>query len=167
MPQYDHTPAKSGRNARMGLRLEQATERSLTKRPLHGKWKKTGKTVFTQQRLSRNSTNVVYLVHSIKCNLLYVGSTTTEFKVRFRNHKSSMKTNKKTCEVAIHFNKTAHTFADFTFQCIDQIRTSTNHDTDKLLITKEAYWSAQLFWLAPFGLNKRQKFHSKNRIHCT
>ena len=35
----------------------------------------------------------------------------------------------------------------------------------KLLITKEAYWTAQLFSLSPFGLNKRQEFHSKNRIH--
>ena len=124
----------------------------------------TGKTYFLQQRLSCNSTNVAYLVHCIKCNPQYVGSITTEFKVRFRNHKSSMKTNKKTCKVPIHFNKTPHTFSDFTFQCIDQIRTSSNHDTDKLLITNEAYWSTQLFSLAPFGLNKRQEFHSKNRI---
>ena len=78
-----------------------------------------------------------------------------------------MKTNKKTWEVAIHFNKTPHTFSDFTFQCIDQIRTSSNHDTDKLLITKESYSSAQLFFLEPFVLNKRQEFHSKNRIHYT
>ena len=100
----------------------------------------TGKTYFVQQRLSCNSTNVVYLVHcGIKCNLQCVGSTTTEFKVRLRNHKSTIKTNKKTCEVAIHFNKTPHTFSDFTFQCKDQIRTSSNHDTDKLLITKEVY----------------------------
>ena len=84
-----------------------------------------------------------------------------------RNHKSSMKTNKKTCEVAIHLYKTPHTFSDFTFQCIDLIRTSSIHDTDKLLITKEAYLSAQLFSLAPFGLNKRREFHSKNRIHYT
>ena len=34
----------------------------------------------------------------------------------------------------------------------------------RLLITKEAYWSAQLFSLAPYGLNKRREFHSKNRI---
>ena len=34
----------------------------------------------------------------------------------------------------------------------------------QLLITKEAYWSAQLFSLAPHGLNKRKEFHSKNRI---
>ena len=44
MPQYDHTQAKSERDAIMGLRsavrLVQATERSLTKRSLHGKWKK-------------------------------------------------------------------------------------------------------------------------------
>ena len=35
---------------------------------------------------------------------------------------------------------------------------------DRLLITKEAYWSAQLFSLAPYGLNKRKEFHSNNRI---
>ena len=69
-----------------------------------------------------------------------------------------MKTNKKNFEVAIHFNRTSD---DFTFQCIDQIQTSTSENTDNLLIMKEAYWSAQLFSLSPFGLNKRQEFHSK------
>ena len=36
---------------------------------------------------------------------------------------------------------------------------------EQALITKEAYWSAQLYSLAPFGLNKRQEFHSKKRIN--
>ena len=54
----------------------------------------TGKTYFVRQKLSCNSSNVIYLGHCGKCNLQYVGSTTTEFKVRFRNHKSSMKTNR-------------------------------------------------------------------------
>ena len=49
---------------------------------------------------------------------------------------------------------------DFTFQCIDQIPTSTSENTENLLITK-AYWSAQLFSLSPFELSKRQEFHSK------
>ena len=102
-----------------------------------------------------------------KCNLQYVGSTTTEFKVRFRNHKSSMKTNKKTCEGAIHFNLTPHVLSDFTFQCINQIKTSKSENTENLLITKEAYWSAQLLSLSALGLHKRQEFHSKNRIHYT
>ena len=58
----------------------------------------------------------------------------------------------------MHFNKTPHTLRDFSFQCIDQVQAFSDSDRiDKLLITKEAYWSAQLFSLEPFGLNKRQK----------
>ena len=41
---------------------------------------------------------------------------------------------------------------------------------EKLLITKEAYWSAQLFSLAPFGLNKRQagiSLEKKNKLQLT
>ena len=77
-----------------------------------------------------------------------------------------MVTNKKTCEVAVHFDKTQYTLSDFSFQCIDQVQASSEPESlDKLLITKEAYWSAQLFCLAPFDLNKRQEFHSKNRIN--
>ena len=66
--------------------------------------------------------------------------------------------------IAVHFNKIPHTLDDFSFQCIDQVQASCNSDEiDRLLITKEAYWSAQLFSLAPHGLNKRKEFHSKNR----
>ena len=79
-----------------------------------------------------------------------------------------MVTNKKTCEVATHFNRTPHTLSDFSFQCIGQVQASSDSDRmDKLLITKEAYWSAQLFSLAPFGLNKRQEFHSKTELRTT
>ena len=51
-----------------------------------------------------------------------------------------MVTNKKTCEVAVHFNKIPHTLSDFSFQCIDQVQASSDSGhIDKLLITKEAY----------------------------
>ena len=73
---------------------------------------------------------------------------------------------KKPCEVAVHYNKSLHVLKDFTFQCIDQVESaSAAENLDRLLITKEAYWSTQLFSLAPYGLNKRQEFHSKNRIN--
>ena len=35
---------------------------------------------------------------------------------------------------------------------------------DKLLLTREAYWTSQLFILHPHGLNKRPEFRSKNRV---
>ena len=105
---------------------------------------------------------MIYLASCKECRLQYVGSTTTNFRVRFRNHKSAMVTNKKTCEVAVHFNKIPHTLSDFPFQCIDQVQASSDSDhIDKLLITKEAYWSAQLFSLAPYGLNKGRNFIQK------
>ena len=50
------------------------------------------------------------------------------------NH-AFMKTNPRKLVKLLY---TTHTFSYFTFQCIDQIRTSSNHDTDKLLITKES-----------------------------
>ena len=67
----------------------------------------------------------------------------------------------------MHFYKTPHDSSDFSFQCVDQVQATVNNSCsiDKLLITREAYWSAQLFSLAPFGLNKRQEFYSKNRIN--
>ena len=85
----------------------------------------TGKSYAIRPKLTCDSKNVIYLISCKKCRLQYIGSTTTEFKVRFRNHKSSMITNKKTCEVAVHFNNTPHSLQDFSFQCIDQI-THTN-----------------------------------------
>ena len=79
--------------------------------------------------------------------------------------KSAMLTNKTTCEVAIHLTRTPRTIGDFSFQRIDQVQAPSGSERiDRLLITKEAYWSAQLFSLAPHGLNKRKEFHSKNRI---
>ena len=71
-----------------------------------------------------------------------------------------MLTNKTTCEVAMHFNKITHTLGDFSFQCIDQVQAPNNSkEIDRVLITKEAYWSAQLSSLAPHSLNKREEFH--------
>ena len=64
-----------------------------------------------------------------------------------------MKSNKKTCEVAMHFNKTPNTFSDFTFQCIDKILTSSNQDTN-IGATNIRVWiykcSSILFLGAPF-----------------
>ena len=37
----------------------------------------------------------------------------------------------------------------------------------RLLITKETYWSAQLFSLAPYGLNKRKEFLRKTEFAIT
>ena len=82
----------------------------------------TGRQYPIQQGLSCSSRNVIYLTTCAKCNLQYVGSTSTEFKVRFRNHKSNMLKNKRTCELAIHFNDSEHEISQINFIIIEQIR---------------------------------------------
>ena len=104
--------------------------------------------------------------HLCQCNLQYVGSTSTEFKVRFRNHKSNMLKNKRTCELAIHFNDSEHEISQISFIIIEQIRSFENSlYLERLLLIREAYWAAQLFTLNPHGLNKRREFRSKHRIN--
>ena len=93
-----------------------------------------------------------------------VGFTSTEFKVRFRNHKSSMRTNKKACELAVHFNCTKHEISEINF-VIEKITSQGDAAyIDGLLLTREAYWTAQLCTLSPHGINKRRVFRSKNRV---
>jgi len=49
----------------------------------------TGRVYKINQQLSCTSKNVIYLAACDKCKKQYVGSTSTEFKVRFRNHKTA------------------------------------------------------------------------------
>ena len=68
---------------------------------------------YGMSQLFYNSMNALYLASCNKCSLQYVGSTTTSFKVRFRNHKSHMKNNKRTCEVATFFNSNPYNLKIF------------------------------------------------------
>ena len=125
----------------------------------------TGRTYKINQDLSRSSKNVVYLASCYKCNLQYVGSACPESKVRFCNHKSSMLRNKKTCELAVHFNCTKHEISDISFILIEKITSQGGAaHIDRLLLTREAYWTAQLCTLNPHGINRRREFRSKHRV---
>ena len=125
----------------------------------------TGRIYRINQKLSCTSKNVIYLAACSKCKKQYVGSTSTEFKVRFRNHKSSMLKNRRTCELAVHYNSFEHQICQISFIIIEQIENHKNAThLEQLLLTREAYWTSQLFSLYPHGLNKRREFKSKNRI---
>ena len=82
---------------------------------------KTGKIYPIWQTVNCNSDKVIYLATCKKCTIQYVGSTSTPCKVRFLNHKSSILTNKKTCQVAIHYNKIPHKLDDFDSVIIELI----------------------------------------------
>ena len=65
-----------------------------------------------------------------------------EFKVRFRNHKSSMLNNRRTCELVVDYNSSEHDISQISFIVIEQISTFQNHlDLEQLLLTRETYWT--------------------------
>ena len=65
-----------------------------------------------------------------------------EFKVRFRNHKSSMLNNRRTCELVVHYNSSEHDISQISFIVIEQISTLQNHlHLEQLLLSREAYWT--------------------------
>ena len=72
--------------------------------------------------------------------------------------------NRKSCELAIHYNKNPHDLKDFNFIVIESMQ-NTTRDLEETLLTREGYWAAQLSTLQPFGLNKRCEFRSKKRIN--
>ena len=124
----------------------------------------TGRSYKIKQNLGCTSAGIIYLASCNKCKLQYVGSTSNPFKVRFRNHKSDMIRNRKSCELAIHYNKNPHDLKDFNFIVIESMQ-NTTRDLEETLLTREGYWAAQLSTLQPFGLNKRCEFRSKKRIN--
>ena len=77
-----------------------------------------------------------------------------------------MRKNKRTCELAIHLNYSEHEISHINFIIIEQIRSFENSlHLEQLLLTREAYWTAQLFNLNPHGFNERREFRSKHRIN--
>ena len=89
-----------------------------------------------KQNVTCTTRNAIYLATCIKCDKQYVGSTKTEFKVRFRNHKSDMKNNKKTCELATLFNSLEHQLSDISFIVIETISHFRNDsDLESILLT--------------------------------
>lgn len=70
-----------------------------------------------------------------------------------------MLNNKRTCELAVHFNSLRHDISQVSFIVTEQITEFKNSThLDKLLLTREASWTAQLFTFNPHGLNKRREF---------
>lgn len=74
--------------------------------------------------------------------------------------------NKKTCELAIHFNCFRHEIHQINFIIIEKkINHKSSTHLKQLLPRREAYWTSQLLTLQTHGPKKGREFKSQNRIH--
>ena len=115
----------------------------------------TGKKYYIRGNFTCNSTNVIYLVECINCKCQYVGSGTS-FKLRFRIHKSDIKTKKDCCEAARHFNSIyCHPINPHGYlkvQLIEQVFCDASKNIESILWERRKYWQYQLF-INTHGMN--------------
>ena len=93
-----------------------------------------------------------------KCNIQYVGKTTTPFNVRLNNHRTDAKrpiTDTAPCD--LHFNDHQHDFTrDAAFIIIEQVRDTlkSKEEKDTILLKRENFWIKTLKTLKSNGLNQ-------------
>ena len=107
----------------------------------------TNRRYYTRGVLHCNCNNVIYLITCKNCLQQYVGSA-TNFKNRFRIHKSDIKTNKDRCGTAKHFNGMCkndnNIFQFLSVQIIEQVCSNATN-IEEILWHREKYWQSQLF----------------------
>lgn len=125
-----------------------------------------------QGKLTCDTVGVIYLINDKACQRSSVGSTETSFKVRWRNHKSHIKMDRRTCVVSVHYNNrefhnlTKDPMKTFDLELSKQLEViiiekvdfgdKVGDDKSKFLKEKEFYWQTQLNTFESFGgLNKR------------
>ena len=135
---------------------------------------KTSQTYNIKAHINCNTENIIYLILDLKCpDIFYVGYTTDCMSVRWRNHKSHIKSNIKSCELAHHFiqlSDTTHkldksTQSVYTEQLskhlaiilIEHIPPDPNKDIQSSLKQRENFWQGALKSTPLIGgINKRK-----------
>ena len=109
--------------------------------------------ILTQnQSFSCKSKNVIYLITCGKCNIQYVGKTTTALHKRINGHRITANNDCSNLFIAQHFTQEGHEFSNAHIQIIDAIEEG-NNDTKFVLTQKEDFWINTLCTAYPLGLN--------------
>ena len=99
------------------------------------------------------------------CGKQYVGSA-TDFKERFRIHKSDINTGKVRCGVANHLlnicPSTTSKIEYLQVPLMEKVSVQNDDDIDKVLWERQKYWQAQLFTLSQ-RLNNPNEWYALNR----
>ena len=129
-------------------------------------------TVNIRGRLDCNTPGVCYLINDKVCRRSSVGSTINKFKIRWQNHKSHIRNNARSCEIAKKNNSEFHELTKdpleildlelskqlevIIFEKLDFTNCTSQDDKIKVAKERETFWQHQLMTLECYGrLNKR------------
>jgi len=108
------------------------------------------KTFTIRDKLSCDSTDIIYLITCTKCNKQYVGETGRSLRERASNHKSAIRNKTKT-PIGIHFNTYGHSIVHFKITAIEKM--INQNKSNEMRRKREAFWQTKLDTLHPNGLN--------------
>lgn len=112
-------------------------------------------------KLTCETTNIIYLISCKKCTQQYIGETQNTLRERLTGHLSDIRrhTDKP---LSLHFNSPNHTITDLIATPIEKIKTTSTDKTDthKQRLIREDFWIDKLNTLIPHGLNS----HKTNTI---
>ena len=119
----------------------------------------------SNEKLTCKSSNLIYLLTCINCNLQYVGETTTPLNVRMNTHRTS----KMGCTHLIeHFRETCK-HSSLTVQIIEKLQGNgynkygtVDEEMKKTRLTREDETIKALRVIYPYGLNSKTRKRNKN-----
>ena len=116
----------------------------------------------SNQNLSCNTGNVIYLITCNFCKLQYVGETSKTLKIRFNNHRSAGKNINSNKILYEHFNSYPCNGYGYKVKIIQKMAGSGHLENGKLdpeatqhRLHAEESWIQKLQTLYPYGLNDR------------
>ena len=80
----------------------------------------TGEKITIRQSITCTDKNVIYCIQCTKCNMQYVGKTTSKFKDRATAHRFSVG-NQKSCPISDHFNLPGHSKNNMFFFAFEKV----------------------------------------------
>jgi hypothetical protein len=108
-----------------------------------------GNSFSVRGHINCRSTNVIYVITCLHCNLQYVGETSRCLADRLRDHLSCIKLNKNSA-IGIHFNTTGHSANHLSITGIERSKRTAHTDYRRI---REATWTTLLQTAHPLGLN--------------
>ncbi|KAG7465983.1 hypothetical protein MATL_G00160000 [Megalops atlanticus] len=87
--------------------------------------------------LTCKTSSLIYIIECKKCQVQYVGKTSSSLQTRFRSHKASI-VKKQFRPISDHFNSAGHSLEDLTIFPIEQVIDR------KTLAEREVYWIGEL-----------------------
>ena len=115
----------------------------------------TGQMYQIKSHITCNTSNVIYLIQCVECNLQYIGETKRRLKDRFNEHRRPIINTSSYTPTAVseHFLTSSHTVDDMTLIPIEHVYTK----RDSIRKAREAFLIHFGNTLKPAGLNRRDE----------